>query len=335
METFLAYKKMLIEYLERFVRELVLATALITELIVSLESKQIHRLLAIVARRELADAFNPSEAEREERHASWQARWRGLRGWFIGGRSRTPQAQILRSRALQAIPDLLSVVAAINERRTTRGDRLADLRKLALWFAECDNDADAHCLWRAAFGLHPSRHLLVNGDTLAAWESDPVSPQTSWLEAPRLHISPRLRQYGSTRRGGRSHSVLDRSTEKHKLALLAVREAEQLAKARARLAGDRSILLSDLHVLEPVEFDLFFDLLTHAIAAKNEQGDRVVGVSSDGTMEIVFEPLRKPTPALVRTSFGTLTAWECRIAIRDIFASAPGAREPAPEGSIS
>ncbi|MDJ0839630.1 MAG: TIGR02677 family protein, partial [Acidobacteriota bacterium] len=170
IDVFMAYKEMLLDYLDRFIRELVVATSRITGLLLRLEDRHISRLLHLTAERELKDVLNPTDSEREQRQRNWESRWQGLRSWFIAATGQKSQAEVLRGRALQAIPDLISVVAAINERRTTRGDRLADLRVLARWFAECDSDADAHRLWRAAFGLHQARHLRINADTLAKWE---------------------------------------------------------------------------------------------------------------------------------------------------------------------
>jgi len=319
VETFLAYKEMLLDYLDRFIHELVVATSAITAKLQELES-QIQRLLDLAAERELKDAFNPDQRQREERREQWRARWQGLCGWFIGSANRSSQAEVLRTRALQAIPDLLSVVATINERRTTRGDRMADLRALARWFMECDQDRDAHRLWRAAFGLHPSRHLRINAETLAVWDEVQPAPSTSWLDAPSLQISPRLRQYGSTQHRGRRSAIIDRTLEKKHLADLAAREASQLARARARLAGNRPILLSHLHVLEPLEFQLFFDLLARALSWKRHAGDPVCTTSADGTLEMKLDPLPEPAQVVVRTALGTLTLYDHRITIRDLFA---------------
>src|SRR5690606_41957219 len=50
---------------------------------------------------------------------------------------------------------------------TRRSSDLADFRTLARWFAQAPDDAARHRLWRVAFGLHSSRHLTVDADTLA------------------------------------------------------------------------------------------------------------------------------------------------------------------------
>jgi len=58
-------------------------------------------------------------------------------------------------RTLAAIPDLLTALGDLNDRRLARSDRVADLRCLARWFAEAPDDDSAHRLWHAAFVLSP------------------------------------------------------------------------------------------------------------------------------------------------------------------------------------
>ncbi len=245
IEHFLSYKQALIDYLERFIGELVVATHEISESLRELETRGVGRLLEAAARRDVVDVIEPEkEARLAEALRLWDARWTGFRGWFIGQVGRQSQAEILRGRARAAIPALLAAVARINDRRITRSDRVADLQALARWFAEAPSDADAHRLWRAAFGLTPSRHLRVNEDTLAEREQKPVGPQTSWLEAEPIRIAPRIRQTGRHAARGPARGVVDRSREKELLARLAQDEARQLAEAQQRLAtGKRTAVV--------------------------------------------------------------------------------------------
>ncbi|MEK8172839.1 DUF2397 family protein [Streptomyces sp. M19] len=103
-------------------------------------------------------------------------RWRGLADWFVSEEGRESQAGLLRRRALGSIPQLLSVVRQLNDRRAGRSDRSADFRALARWFAEAPDDEARHRLWRVAFGLHSARHLTVDAETLAARVADPCPP---------------------------------------------------------------------------------------------------------------------------------------------------------------
>ena len=324
---FLAYKETLIGYLERFIGELVLATADISATVQRIEEQGVNRLLEAAARRDLADALDPTPEDHAVAYAGWQARWAGLRSWFIG-RSETPsQAEVLRARARASIPALLAAVVSINDRRFTRSDRTADLRMLARWFAEADSDAAAHRLWRAAFALAPARHLVVDAETMEQREARPVPARTSWLDAPPLRISPRLRSSGRYVRRGRPNDVIDRSREKALLAEAAVAEARQIAAARRRLATGTRTRLSDLHALDATEFDLFLELLGETLSSKVRADERAEVVSIDGTVHVTLEPTGDGSTAMIVTSAGRFSGSDHYITIRDLVEPSAAADE--------
>ncbi len=264
------------------------------------------------------------EHERDARLAEarrlWQARWSGFRGWFISETGRQSQADVLRGRARAAIPALLGAVARINERRTTRSDRVADLHALARWFAEAPSDGDAHRLWRAAFGLAPSRHLRVDEETLIHREHRPVLAQTSWLKGDQLQISPRVRQTGRHAARGPAKSVIDRSKEKELLAQLAFDEARQIAAAQRRLASGRRMRLSEFDPRETnAEFDLFLDLLGEALALKMHRAATVVAHSTDGSLRIELTPIEPLVEVVIDTPDGLLRGDDHYVTISDAF----------------
>lgn len=319
VEGFLAYKEMLIDYLERFIGELVLATNTISGLLRRLEERDVERLLTAVAERDLVDAFEATDEDRERTLAAWRGRWQGLRGWFIG-HGQASQAEILRARARAAIPALLAAAQELHYRHTSRSDRTSDLRILARWFAELDRDADAHRLWRAAFALTPARHLTIDAASLEARELAPVSPQTSWLEAPPLRIAPRLRQTGRYTRRGRPAPVIDRRREKEILARLITAESVQLDAARARLKTERPVRLSELGHLAHDELQLFLDLLGEALTHK--VGDAPVeATSSDGALRVTLVPTGDGATATISTSDGRLSGPDHFLWVSDAFAN--------------
>lgn len=319
LDQFLAYKQRLIEYLERFVSELVLATADVADKVAALEGAGVERLLATVARREAGEKLvNDDDAEGRAR-AAWTRRWQGLRAWFIGQAGSRSQAELLRERARSAIPALLRAIAAIHERRVAVSDRVKDLRTLARWFAETGSAAEAHRLWRAAFALSPARHLRVDAATLDAWEAAAASASTSWADAPPLRVSPRLHATGRYTRRGRPESVIDRSAEKRRLAEAAAREARQLAAARERLARNGRVRLSELGDLDPAAFSLLLDLLGEALARKIRRIDTVEATSSDGSLVIRMEPTGDAAVAVIRTSDGELQGDDHYVTIFDPF----------------
>ncbi len=320
LDAFVAYKDTLIDYLERFIGELVIVTDEIVEAIADVERRDIDALLQQVAQRDLSDALAPTAADQDQAAERWRQRWAGLRAWFLREGGVPSQGEVLRARARSAIPALLSAVASINDRRVTRTDRVTDLRALARWFAQADSDADAHRLWRAAFGLTSCRHLRVTAETLDAREVDPVPAQMSWLAAPPLRLSPRLRATGRHVRRGPPTGVVDRSAEKALLAVQMETETTQTAAARRLLATGRRWRLSDLDTLDPTAFGLFLDLLGDALARKVLPVDVVDTVSADGSLAIHLEPTADGVIAVIEASAGSLTGPDHWLTVTDMMA---------------
>jgi len=324
VDGFLAYKERLIDYINKFIADLANSGAQIAVLLEELETQGHERLLELAARREAADAVPDGgdaagARERAEKYAlsSWQNRWRGLRDWFTSRDAGHPsQARLLRQAAVTAIKQLIDAVGLLNERRSGRSDRSADFRVLARWFAEAPDDAAAHCLWRAAFGLSPSRHLSVPGDTADIWDN--LNIMTPWAEAPPVRISPQLRKTGTYERRGKPIQVRDRSADKEQLRRIAQHEAAQTALARQRLATTGPTLLSDLDVLDPRAFRLFLALLGDALAARKPGDSEIKTVTSDGTLEVRLSVVPDGGIAALRTEDGILTGPEHIIEITDL-----------------
>jgi len=388
VEAFRAYKDQLVNYLERFIADLLTVGAEISGLLLGFEDAEVTRLLSIIARRDAEDAAPGAIAERDRTDRSggatpgphdddfagesdprdddsagksdprnehsagesdprnehsagqsdprevayrsgmamWQERWQGLRQWFVSEPGHPSQAKLLRSRARQAIPDLLAVVATLNERRSGRSDRSADFRTLALWFAEAPNDDARHRLWRGAFGLYGSRHLVLDSDTRTAREEQPVAPSTSWREAPPLHISPRLRRTGSYERRGRANRITDREEARRLLERLAAKQGEQTAAARARLATGRPAKLGELGELDPGAFGLFLSLLGDALASRRPDSREVATTTVDGTLGVRLLALADGGPVEIRTPAGIFRGPDHVIEITDLSSPINGSR---------
>lgn len=297
-----AYKRRLIEYLERFIGDLIHRSNTIARTLHFL-SARIDPVLRLVAEREARDAApgNTSEQadETRQRQAAWRERWKGLRGWFLSTGGEPPQAELLQARARAAIPQLLSAIAAVNERRSGRSDRSADFRVLAQWFADCSSDEDAHRLARAAFALHPARHF-----SLEVQSDEDVPASTSWLEAPPLTINPRLREYGEAAPRGPLPRVRDRSHERALMARQLAEESRQVEAARRRLAHGRPTRLSALGTLDAHEFGLFLGLLGEALTEQSSPEQAVERRTGDGLLHIRLEPLAADSRAYIHTPAG-------------------------------
>ena len=290
VEAFLAYKEKLIDYLEKFIGELVVATSRISEALLLLESCGIELAFIAAARRDLTDMLDPEPDALDVATQRWQQSWAGLRRWFIPGETPS-QSELLRARARSAIPALLTAVSQINDRRTSRADRAADFSTLARWFAETPDEAACHRLWRTAFALTPARHLRINSETLAERSARAESPRTSWLEGAPVWLAPRLRQLGRTASRGPAPAVIDRSAEKIHLRKLARAQAVQIERARQHLIDSGRCRLAALGPLNDDSFRLFLELLGHALTQRPDRAGPIDVESADGTLRIRLDPI--------------------------------------------
>ncbi|MDE1948420.1 MAG: TIGR02677 family protein [Burkholderiales bacterium] len=296
-----AYKSRLIDYLERFVGDLVRRSEPLGPSIEGLSARIDPGLLAI-AEREARDAAPGDDGRRLDeqgrRWRAWRERWTGLRGWFLATGHQPPQADLLRARARSAIPQLLAAISAINERRSGRSDRSADFRVLAGWFAACDDDAQARRLARAAFALNPARHLA------SPPEPAELPPSTPWPEAPPLTIHPRLRELGEAAPRGPLARVRVRDAERLRLAVQLEEESRQIEAARRRLATGKPLRLSEIGELDTPGFHLLLGLLGEALAEQSGPEDVVERATSDGLFSIRLQPLPAGSEARIETPHG-------------------------------
>lgn len=311
--TVMAYKDKLIDYLQRFIGDLVAASGRIAEALLELEP--VDDLLAAAAARQARDAAPGDDAAEtaavDQALAAWRERWAGLRGWFIAGESGQSQAQRLRARARSAIPRLLAAIARVNERRTGRSDRAADYRQLARWFAETTDEADAHRLWRAAFALAPARHLAL------AVEDD-VAATTPWADAPAIAIEPTLRERGRLPSSGGPPRLRDRSAEKNWLAEKIAAEDAQLAAARERLITDEVTRLSQIGRLDRHAFAMFLNVLGEALAAMRDPGQRIERRTSDGSLALTLAPIDNAPIVTIETEDGAFAGRDHWLHIREV-----------------
>jgi uncharacterized protein (TIGR02677 family) len=316
VEQFLEYKQLLIDYLERFLGDLVLATNEISQKILLLERVGIRHQFRAVAQRALTDALVRTIEMEERETARWAGLWHGFRRWFLGEAGGTSQAEILRARAREAIPALLFTLQNINDQRVTRSDRFTDWQTLALWFAEAPTEEDTHRLWRAAFGLAPARHLQINEETLDRRDQSSEGSRTPWMEAEPIWISPRLHANGRVTVRSQATAVVDQSQAKGELARLEADEAEQIERAQQILASGRPMRLSHFGILEPATFHLLLDLLGGALAIRTDPRQTVDAVSMDGALIIRLGAADDAAPlAEIVTSSGVLCGPDCEVTI--------------------
>jgi uncharacterized protein (TIGR02677 family) len=321
LEDFIDYKDRLIDYLQRFVNDLITSASEIEQIVTALEAGGVRDRFAGIARRARADALDPNDpemlaAERQRR----EDRWDGLRLWFLGDAGGRSQAETLRARAREAIPALLIALQSFHDRRESGSDRQRDWRQLARWFAEAPDDSAAHRLWRVAFAMTPARHLRINEETLERREQAGESVRTSWLEAEPMWLEPRLRKSGRAGSTGRVPEMVDLSRERELLRRMSAEENAQIARAHRLLARGEPMWLSDFAELESAAFDLLLDLLGRAMTAaagRSQDEFPVVATSTDGSLCIeLASPADPQRTVRICTSAGTLRGPDHRVTIR-------------------
>lgn len=307
------YKRRLIDYLDRFLGDLVRHSDTIAHLIRALEPHT-DAILQKVSIREARDAAPGNSMDHAQSQApyreAWRERWLGLRGWFLRAGYAPSQSDLLRARARSAIPQLLAAITAVNERRSGRSDRSADFRVLATWFAACADDADAHRLARAAFALNPARHFALNPDTTGE-----LPANTRWVDAPPLWIHPRLREYGATTPRGPLPRLRDRSADRALLARELDEEFLLTEAARRGLATGTPTRLSALAELDIHRFKLLLGLLGEVLPEQSGPEARADKQTGDGLLHIRLDPISPVSPARIDTPDGIFAGRDHMITI--------------------
>lgn len=310
---FVAYKQAILTYVSRFVEQLRQLTDEIVAHLGAVQAAGPERLIARASRSAdlpdfSGDGAAPARWAREQR-----TRWAGIVAWFTGdGANTEPTVERLADFAVGAVLTLTRVLARLNDRRGRPVDRTTDFLTLARWFADCDSDADAHRLWRVAFGLHPARHTH-----LAESDPDLTSTRASWWDAAPVEVPTRLRSHGRTTRSGRHPRAADFAAQRRWLAAKARREREQLEVAVARLAG-RPLRLSALAELDAGEFDLLLALLDTALSApRGRDGERTTR-TADGRLHVLLRPPLDGARTDLRLPTGSLAAPDYRLEVTDL-----------------
>ncbi|HSC86551.1 MAG TPA: TIGR02677 family protein, partial [Polyangiaceae bacterium] len=240
-EEFELFKSALVDYLQRFVDEISRHMPQVGDQLAQLaphidalceHANSDERLVALdgtLAKR--ATGLDPDD-------------WQGLFAWFVGGPGRRADADNVRRLATDAMRSLLTNLRRIAAGADRQQSRYGDLVRLAGWFDNSD-DAAAHELWAAVFGLFPARHLGYLADS----EDTPTPATTSWWSAPAAEVPVTLRIHGERKAGGRAGARVDFSAAKRARLAERSRLQQQRIEALRELAEHvgpvREVRLSD------------------------------------------------------------------------------------------
>lgn len=289
-ETFLAYKHLMIDYLQRFLDDLIRYRLQIAGAVERVEDRGLLRL------GELAAAGDDSGGifVQEDLSHIWLQRWKGLASWF---RSERHQEQTgveeLHAATTVAIRDLMTFLRKLTESSTRPITRGSELIHLARWFQRCD-ESEARLLFDAAFGLAAPQHIDI-----AHPDPELISASTSWWDAEPVDVPVTLRLYGRASPVPPAQAVLDFSATRRHLSDQHERRRHERMGAAATLAA-RPL---DGRILSRGEFTLLLELLNRCLHKRPMTGAFKVDVDSEGVRLILAS---SDSTAIVCTEAGTL-----------------------------
>jgi uncharacterized protein (TIGR02677 family) len=240
-EEFEMFKSALLDYLQRFIDEISRHMPQVADRLRELEPS----VPSLCERANAGERLVGLDGASARRATGLEpGDWESLHLWFVGAPGRRSDADNVRRLATDAMRSLLMNLRRIAAGADRQQSRYGDLVRLAGWFDAAD-DAHAHDLWAAAFGLYSARHLSFAADP----DGDPVAATQTWWGASVAEVPIGLRVHGERKAGGRTGARADYSAAKK--ARLAAREREQQRRAEAlrELAGHvgefRDVRLSD------------------------------------------------------------------------------------------
>jgi len=232
--------------------------------------------------------------------------WVSLRAWFFDDSGEGSQVSQLRDATLRALQALLANAKRMIRSSTGELSRRKDLLKLARWFGGCD-DATAHDMFVAAFGVYGARHLGVISDA-----AEEVPATTSWWDGPAAPVPVALRERGSRAPRGRAASAEDYAAQRDKLRAEAAEVASRQHAAAAELRAASSHL-ADVR-LSPAATSLLLDLVARCLAAAAPGFTTAHGIDEDLGVRISLS--RSPGGrTLVRGADGDFVLDELALAI--------------------
>lgn len=314
-EAFIAYKNVVVGYLQSFTVVLHQSAAPIAKLIIQLEQAGLLARLSEMAALEAAPVLSVSQEEVVGREAQrMREQWEGLRRWFVAAGDRPPVAELLLDRASDAIAFIIMTVGHINDQRFRRASRTADLVALAGWFDGFDRTGggrEATALWRTAFGSYSSRHLGHPG----AFEDDWDAREVGWWQSEPAPVSAELRSRGPRAHTGIPPRVRDPRRAKSLLAARQKQEHATTEAAERSLAGRGPVRLSELGRLDSAEAEVFLTCLGLVLSTRRRSGGIRRTRTPDGRLLITLGPAVEGAAAAVELRGGVLSAQDFELTL--------------------
>lgn len=305
-DEFSGFKELLLDYAETITDDVAFYAPQIEESLLGLWASLPELLQRIDDSDTGLSALRRADIEIQRSRGRDLEDWESLRAWFFDEGGDGSQVSQLRDATLRALQALLVNAKRMIRSATGEVSRRGDLIKLARWFDSSD-DATAHDVYTAAFGLYGARHL----GTVPAGE-DELPATTSWWDGPVAPVPVSLRERGSRAPRGRAAGAEDYAAQRERLRKEAADTAERqrAAAAELRAAGPR---LGEIR-LSPPATRLLLDLVARSLATATPGFSRVSGADDDLGIQVTL--IRTPGGRfLVHGADGDFTLDEVSLAV--------------------
>jgi uncharacterized protein (TIGR02677 family) len=281
---FTGFKELLLDYAETITDDVTLFAPRIEASISGLWPRLPGLLETIDAADQGLSALRDADIQVQRSRGRDLSDWRGLRAWFFDDDGHGSQVDQLRDATLRALQALLANAKRMIRSSSGGLSRRRDLLRLAQWFDAAD-DATAHDLFGAAFGLYGARHLGLAPDVD---RDEPAT--TSWWSGPVVGVPISLKARGTRAPRGRTAGPEDYRTQRERLREQAAEEAQrqQAAAAELRAAGQRP---GDVR-LSGAATRLLLDLLARALAGARPEFDQAESIEHD--LDVRLRLVRTP-----------------------------------------
>jgi uncharacterized protein (TIGR02677 family) len=317
-DAFVLAREVIVGYVGGFLTDLRQTAPVIAATIEEIRAADAERLIAAAARSNPPPSLDPDIDPVEVESARIRERWQGVGAWFVGAGSEQARSRDLANRAAEAITSLLRILARLNDARHRTISRSRDFVALAGWFEAAPDDATAHRIWHAAFGLAGARHFSQVYEN-----EDEVRVGTSWWTHPALAIDPRLRSLGRNEARGRPPALEDTTAAQARIRANVRARTELRARALTRFLDAGEQRLSALPELTDDEFELLTEALATALPTRREADGSYLASSLDGRYLIRLAAPPAGTPlADVRCPRGTLRGLDWAIELVSVAAEA-------------
>lgn len=285
---FILARDVIVGYVGGFLTDLRRTAPVLGAAIAEIAEADGERLVAAAAASNPPPALEPGVDPVELEATRIRERWNGVIAWFVGSATEPARSRDLANRAADAITSLLRILARLNDARHRTISRSRDFIALAHWFEDADDEASAHRIWHAVFGLAGARHF-----TNPYPDEDEIRVGTSWWTHPALVVDPGLRSLGRNDGRGRPAALEDTRAVQAFLRARAAAATAARAVALDRFLDRGPQQLSDLPTLTDGEFEIVTEALATTLVTKAEADGSYLALSADGRYLIRLIP---PTP---------------------------------------